>query len=109
MKFNVGVTEYNLNLLSFQDLQDGVAEETECQNVFGYCHPILNVINVSKDIPKQSRKQVFWHEVTHAILYEIGQGDLYYDEDFVDALSKQIYGVFKNNKLDKVYSFLEGK
>jgi hypothetical protein len=111
MKINIGHTQYDLKKVSGESLLCKPFDEDDEDLdpiVGGCCHPILNEIKINKDIPLQSQKRVFWHEATHAILDEIGMEELCSDEGFVDALSRQIYGVLKNNNVDKIYKFLEG-
>ena len=113
MKVKIGVTEYDLKLVSdqeiknsFADANDGDAENTLVAGLVNLAH---NTIRINKDLPFQTRVQGFFHECVHAMLDEIGESELFQDEDFVDAFSKQIYGLFTANKLDKVLLFLEDK
>lgn len=111
MKINIGHTEYDLTKVSEAALGEEYAKhKDDCDDemVAGYCHPLLAEIKIGKELPFQAKKQVFWHEAVHAILDEMGMAKLSEDEGFVDALSKQIYGVLKNNNVDKIYKFLEG-
>ena len=109
MKVNIGVTEYDIKLVSeeeikkdFQDAYPG----SECDVFFGLTDFPENKVKINNAHNKQMKKQTFWHEVTHAMLDEIGMQELNGDEGFVEALSKQIYGVINSNKLDKIYAYL---
>lgn len=42
--------------------------------------------------------QTFWHEVTHAILDNVGQSELSGDEGLVDLIGQCIYQVLKTKK-----------
>ena len=54
--------------------------------VRGRVFPMTGVIQLS---PKHSDDPaIFWHEVTHAILYEMG--DAWRDEKFVEGFSKRL-------------------
>ena len=54
-----------------------------------------------------SQLNTFWHEVVHGLMIEIGARELGEDEGFVDALSRQLYSFYKNNNIEKVYTYLE--
>ena len=41
-------------------------------------------------VPHKRRVQVFWHEVVHAILHEMGRDDLDADERFVEEFAKRL-------------------
>lgn len=45
-------------------------------------------VTMRKFTPKE-RAETFWHELTHAILFDMGSG-LAYDEKFVTAFSKRL-------------------
>lgn len=44
----------------------------------------------------EERAVVFWHELTHAILEDMGPHRLYLNEKFVDAFSKRLAAAIKN-------------
>jgi len=77
--------------------------------VGGVMNPMLNTRRINKYNPNQTKKQSFLHECVHAMLDELGQDDLFEDESFVDSFSKQLYGFYMNNNLEKIFKFLEGK
>ena len=101
MKLVIGVTDYELKLTD-----EVVHSEDEVCGTQDWVH---GEIKISTKTPSQTRLQTFWHEVVHAILDEIGAGELNNDEGFVDAFGKQIYGVMKRNKIDKLYEYVGGK
>lgn len=113
MKVKIGVTEYDLKLISDQEITAifSEANEEDVENSFvgGLVSLAQNTIRINKDFPLQTRVQSFFHECVHAMLDEIGESELFQDEDFVDAFSKQIYGLFTANKLDKILLLLEDK
>jgi hypothetical protein len=103
MKVKVGSIDYDLKMKSTQEITDFCrAENVE---VSGLCSEEDEVIFVSHDSPSNSRDRVFFHELTHAMLFEVNQ-ELSCDENFVDAFSKQLYAFHKNNKLDKIINFI---
>lgn len=113
MKVKIGVTKYDLKLISDQEItaifSDANKEDVENTFIGGLVSLEQNTIRINKDLPLQTRVQSFFHECVHAMLDEIGESELFQDEDFVDAFSKQIYGLFTANKLDKVLLLLEDK
>ena len=112
MKVKIGVTEYDLKLISDQEIMtifSDANDDDENTFVGGLVSLAKNTIRINKDFPLQTRVQSFFHECVHAMLDEIGESELFQDEDFVDAFSKQIYGLFTANKLDKILLLLEDK
>lgn len=112
LKVRIGVTEYDLQAVNDARMNDeyldAMDEESGSSIVGGMVHPILGKMLINNEIPQQAKVQSFFHECVHAMLDELGQGELYSDEDFVDSFSKQIYGLFKYNNLDKIFAYLEG-
>lgn len=49
------------------------------------------------DVPDSSKERTFFHELTHAILYHIGECELSDNERFVDALSGVLHQYIKEN------------
>lgn len=111
MKVKLGVTEYDLKMFSNEEMDDYFDSEDGGKKLItgGFIHPIHNIIRINKDTPKQSRIQSFFHECVHGMFDELGRTELYEDEDLVNSLSKQIYGLYKFNNLDKICLFLEDK
>jgi hypothetical protein len=113
LKVKIGVTDYELKMDSTANLLEDYMEMTDETNggmlVGGVMNPMLNTIRINKDYPNQTKKQSFLHECVHALLDELGQDDLFEDESFVDSFSKQLYGFYMNNNLEKIFKFLEGK
>lgn len=107
MKIKIGVSEYNLQMVGGQELMDEYGYDVEnVSEIGGSVHPLMERIRINKDLPKSVKQKSFMHEVVHAFMDEIGSDDLYSDEGFVDALSKQMYGFLKNNNLEKIYAYL---
>ena len=110
MKVQIGVTDYDMTLVSNETIAlEFEQAEDDVSIVGGFVYPLFNQIKINKTLPTQGRIQTFLHEATHAMLDEIGQEELYHDEAFVNAMSKQIYGLFKNNNFEKIYKFLGDK
>lgn len=109
MKVKIGNTDYEMKKAGEDEIFDVISaneEERINSSVAGCIHKFKTQIMINNEYPDQVKKQTFWHEVLHGMLMEIGS-DMNGDENFVDALSLQIYGVLKNNNLEKIYQYLE--
>lgn len=54
--------------------------------------------NDSCYLPTDKLNQVYLHEVTHWILFQMGQEHLNQDENFIDMFSNFLYQVLKTSK-----------
>lgn len=106
MKIAIGNSDYTLKKANKKTLQKYGTEEFE---IFGSCDFKNEEILIDKELPPSFAKKVFWHEMIHAMLEDIGECELCVDEHFVEALSKQIYGFLNRNNLNKIYSFISGE
>ena len=106
MKLIVGATDYELKKSPKECLCKFNPDEEHMTT--GLCDSLNCEILINEEFPLQIKRQAFWHEVVHAMLEQIGLHDLSLDECFVDAFGKQLYGLHKNNNLEKVYAFLDG-
>lgn len=52
-------------------------------------------ILIKKNLPKELKKSVLYHEVLHGILVQLGYNDLSDDETFVQGLSNALYQMFE--------------
>lgn len=94
MKIKIGVTNYDVKTVP----ECMVVPQELC---YGCCNSALAEIKISEDIDDDSKIRVFFHEITHAMLDEMGS-EHSCDENFVEGLSRQIYGAFTNNNLKKI-------
>ena len=81
-KFTIGSRDYRVEIL------DGIKNNT----CLGIVHNPIGLIQLAKlykgkKIPKDSIEQTLYHEVTHAILDELGYHKLSKDEKFVQGFS----------------------
>ena len=120
MKIKIGSSDYELCLANLKEnLKErrspesperkdvnNTSEEDELY-VLGYLDEAFTKIAVEKDSSKLCKKLIFWHEVVHGLMIEIGLRELGEDEGFVDALARQLYSFYKNNNIEKVYTYLE--
>lgn len=104
MKITIGSTVYKIHLTTTEKVTDAFegSEKVECA---GLCDAMKEEIYVSNEFPVESRKKIMFHEITHAMLTEIGS-QTNEDENFVDALSKQIYSLVNRNDLKKIQDFI---
>ena len=70
---------------------------------YGVVNPDLKKIVIYNSNNQEMNDQSVWHEVVHAILYEIQREDLSNNEDFVEIFSKHIHAFLKDNNLEKIY------
>jgi hypothetical protein len=83
--FTLGGLKFNIQLVD--DIDDtGLGRALNC----------LGDIKISKhfhgrDIPENSMERTFYHELTHAILDEIGFKSMSDNEQFVDTFSAMLY------------------
>lgn len=103
-KIQIGVTDYEIQQVADSELIENHGDDAML--VGGDISTMQSLIRINNSYPKQTKLQTFWHEVVHAMLDEIGVQQLNDDEGFVEALGKQLYGLFKNNDLKKIYNFL---
>ena len=94
-EIKVGKTKYTIEW--FESICKG---RLICRGFVSY---ITKVIGLSRGYSKRrySSKQIsetFWHEVTHAILYDM-KNDLYKDEKFVTEFSKSLNNAILSAKL----------
>ena len=80
-KFRVGGVEWDVRLVQ------------HCGNYddFGFCKPqgIIEIANQAGgyEISESKKKQIFLHELIHAILFAMGKDELNDDEAFVNTFS----------------------
>ena len=95
MKIKIGGSEYKL-----------VIEEEFEQDICGAIDPEVGEIQIKNCELSQYKQQTFWHEVVHGMLDEMGSLTLSGNEEFVEGFSRQLYGFYKNNNIEKIYSAL---
>lgn len=64
-------------------------EETGKYTIMGRCNLELGRIQVSTNYPAAEVRNTFWHEITHAILHDMGS-DLCENERFVTAFANKL-------------------
>lgn len=67
------------------------------RNFQGMCNYLDTEICILEDLSNERRKDVFFHELTHAIFYEAGYDEQ--DEDMINRISKVLHQVINDNKL----------
>ena len=80
-KFKVGGVDYTVKQVEHCGDYDN----------FGFCRPqgIIEIANQAGgyEISESKKKQIFLHELTHAILFAMGKDELNDDESFVNTFS----------------------
>jgi hypothetical protein len=93
MKARIGCSRY--------DIKKGNKKfDTE---ILGAVHSDNKQIVIYDGVNAETAKQVFWHEIVHAMLAEIERDDLSDNENFVNILSKHIYAFLEDNSIEKLY------
>lgn len=107
MKLNLGSLEYNLLLKNPAEAFADEKISADDDNIYcGLIVPYRAELYVSPHFTEQTKAQSFWHEVVHGIMDEIGRPELYSDEGFTEAVSKQLYALHKNNNIKKIYDYI---
>lgn len=87
MKFNIP------KKLKVGGVDYSVKQVEHCGNYddFGFCKPqgIVEIANQAGgyEVSESKKKQIFLHELTHAILFAMGKDELNEDEAFVNTFS----------------------
>ena len=64
---------------------------------YGLCDYKRQTITLQPDLHPTVERLVLWHEIIHAILYQLGYND--HDEKLVDGLAHSIVSVLTENNL----------
>lgn len=70
------------------------------QTVWGYTDYGNALIVLQSGMNEQKVSQTLIHEITHAVLHEMGNDTLATDESIVSPLSNVLYQVLKENRLE---------
>lgn len=70
------------------------------QTVWGYTDYGNALIVLQSGMNEQKISQTLIHEITHAVLHEMGNDTLATDESIVSPLSNVLYQVLKENRLE---------
>lgn len=87
-EIKVGAVIYNVVNKSFIELDSD-------RNYQGLCDYPNTEIAILKDLSEERKKDVFFHELTHALLYEAGYDEQ--DEDMVNRVGKVLQQVIIDN------------
>jgi len=71
-------------------------ETTTRKDIEGQCFPAEHKMIISNQFSQQHQELAFYHELTHAILYTMGN-DLFMNEEFVHTFSTFLHQALKNN------------
>lgn len=63
---------------------------------YGLCDYKRQTITLQPDLHPTAERLVLWHEIIHAILYQLGYND--HDEKLVDGLAHSIVSVLSENQ-----------
>lgn len=88
-EIKVGGVIYNIVLKPYIEIESD-------RNYQGMCDYMNTEISILSDLSKERMKDVFIHELTHAIFYEAGFDDQ--DEDMINRVGKVLYQVVSDNE-----------
>jgi len=100
-KIKVGEEEYRIRLVRYlkkcRNKKQIVAGDFSCKR---------NEIKIKNNISEKQKEETLYHEIAHAILYELGKYNkpiqkLFYNENFIDRLGKILSQTFKIRYLNK--------
>ena len=103
MKVKLNSTTYKI---SQQNNPTPGDDEVSC---CGYLDEYKKRIVIDKGLPKHVKTLTLIHELTHALLIEMGEYELTNDERFVEGFSRQIYSFLQNNNVVKLGQILGEK
>lgn len=83
--------------INYTVIEKPFVEINGSRNYQGGCFYTDCKIELSSDLPKTRKEQVFCHELVHAIFNEAGFDDQ--NEDMINRLGIVLYQVLKDNKL----------
>ena len=72
--------------------------KVDAQKSLGECNSSTNIIKLRRSLKKESKEQVYLHELVHAILDSLSYDELSDDEVFVDQFSKALHQILKSSK-----------
>lgn len=84
--------------VAYDVFQKDYIEIESDRNYQGACNYIKTEILLLSELGKERKEQIFVHELLHAVFYEAGYEEQ--DEEMIDRVSKVLYQVMKDNKLN---------
>lgn len=82
--------EFNLGGVKWKVVyQDNIEDDSDCLGLCDYAKSKIYLANAikGKPVPRDLQEQVFYHELTHAILSTLGKEELSENEEFVQQFS----------------------
>lgn len=87
-KIKIGGMEYRVKEVEFNNVDDDLT--------LGECHFETAEILINEKISDSRKEQTLFHEMVHAMLFEVGSVE-YGNEELVNQLGLIMYQVFKDN------------
>lgn len=81
--------------ITYKVTEEPVITSQEDRNYQGVCSFTNTQISVLNSLSEERKKDVFFHELTHAIFYEAGFEEQ--DEDMINRVAKIIHQVIEEN------------
>ena len=80
-------------------IRDDLVDEANCYGRWWKHRHLIELQSTRRhDVTPSFQMQTFWHEVTHAILDNIGSEDLSEDEKLVDLMGQCIHQVLRTKR-----------
>ncbi|CQR24606.1 phage protein [Streptococcus varani] len=76
-------------------VQEHFKSHDDERNLWGYCDYEQQIIYIRQSLSDQKKRQVLIHELTHAILHEVGYKEQ--DEELVSRFSIGLHQVLNDN------------
>lgn len=94
MEFKIP-SEFQLLSRTFKIIQ---VPKISINGELGMCYSQQGIIKLRKNLKRELKEQIFWHETVHSILDSLGYDKLSEDESLVDSMGSAIYQVIKTMK-----------
>jgi hypothetical protein len=90
-------TQVKVGSMIYQvSIKSGLWNENDV--VIGKIHYGLQQIEIDEDLSDQKKMNTFFHELIHALLYEMGEIGLNENERFVTRMGNMLAQVFNDNQ-----------
>lgn len=98
MKLMINPKHVKVGQVIYEVLEKKVVIVEEDRNFQGSCNYTNTTINILDSLSEERKKDVFFHELTHAIFYEAGYDEQ--EEDMINRVAKVIHQVIKENEFE---------
>lgn len=87
--------------ITYRIIKDAKAQaDLKMMNTVGYHSGTEQTLAIANKLTPEMTRNTFFHELTHALMYQIGAVEQYENELFIQSLA---------NELDKLFELKDGK